>query len=199
MRKLDVYYHCKPNNQDNGEFKVENVTSVENINVPVNRIPMQIDIVKSEIENDENGNEVIKTSTTKYTIGTTEQTAKVLKEVKEDEGRFVITPYRTKMLSNTKVEKNKVFKDHLLSPTPVLYKDYCYPAVAIFELPNGKKQIYAKTADVKVFSIPLAMRKAFISDVIDYLGEQSTKDAPSKTYSKYAKYKSHSSANNQNK
>lgn len=196
MRKLDIYYHCKPNNQDNGEFKVENVTSVENINVPVNRIPMQIDIVKSEIENDENGNEVIKTSTTKYMIGKTEQTAKVLKEVKEDEGRFVITPYRTKMLSNTKVEKNKAFKDHLLSPTPVLYKDYRYPEVAVFELPNGKKQIYAKTAAVKVFSIPLAMRKAFISDVIDYLGEQSTKDASSKTYSKYAKYKSHSSATN---
>ena len=95
MKKLDIYYHCKPKGQENGFFSVEDVLSADDIKYPKFFIPVQIDVVKTETREGLDGEEITSTSTMKYTIGSLEQTAKVLTEIKEDEGRIVKTPYRT--------------------------------------------------------------------------------------------------------
>lgn len=198
MKKLDIYYHCKPKGQENGFFSVEDVLSADDIKYPKFFIPVQIDVVKTEISEGLDGEEITSTSTMKYTIGSLEQTAKVLTEIKEDEGRIVKTPYRTKMLTDAKVHASNALKEQILSTNPVLYKDYLYPQVAVFKTPTGDKQVYAKSSSVKVFSTLSALKMAFIGDTIDYLGSNNKTETPAKTYTKNTKYKGHFD-NNSNK
>ena len=125
----------------------------------------------------------------KYTIGSLEQTAKVLTEIKEDEGRIVKTPYRTKMLTDAKVHASNALKEQILSTNPVLYKDYLYPQVAVFKTPTGDKQVYAKSSSVKVFSTLSALKMAFIGDTIDYLNSENKTETAAKPYTKNEKFK----------
>lgn len=194
MKKLDIYYHCKPKNQENGSFSVENVLSADDIKYPKYFIPVQIDVVKTETSEGLTGEEITTISKIKYTIGSLEQTAKVLTEIKEDEGRIVKTPYRTKILTDSKVTANNTLKNKIIQTPPVLYKDYLYPHVAVFITPAGEKQVYAKSSSVKVFSTLSALKMAFIGDTIDYF---STEKNPTSA-KPYTKYKGHFD-NNSNK
>ena len=116
-------------------------------------------------------------------------TITILREIKEDKGRIVKTPYRTKMLTDAKVHASNALKEQILSTNPVLYKDYLYPQVAVFKTPTGDKQVYAKSSSVKVFSTLSALKMAFIGDTIDYLNSENKTETAAKTYTKNEKFK----------
>lgn len=189
MKKLDIYYRCNKDFPRSCATFTTNVEDLENIKWPKENSPVQIDVVKKEIETTENGEEVISAETTTYMLGHIEPAMNIItKPLTYVEA--VQCPIKEATLPSTKERYISVRYQKYRMPHPVRFYKRCpNHEMVVYQPEQGPQQACPKTADIKVCSSLSDMKMAFLDDIIDYFAENEKTKENEKAYTKSDKLK----------